>query len=91
MIVELNIPVEIAELMSVLSWWLKTEPTLTPIMPPETYADAIGAEPSARGRSREEMLPEPAPRGESGCGGRGLGLTPNRSQRGGWRRISDGG
>ena len=33
MIVELNTPAEIAELMYVLSWWLKTEPTFTPIMP----------------------------------------------------------
>ena len=41
MIVELNTPAEIAELMYVLSWWLKTEPTFTPIMPPETYGEAI--------------------------------------------------
>ena len=38
MIVELNPPAEIAELMYVLSWWLKTEATFTPVMPPETYA-----------------------------------------------------
>lgn len=41
MIVELNTPAEIAELMYVLTWWLKTEPTFTPIMAPETYAEAI--------------------------------------------------
>ena len=41
MIVELNTPAEIGELMYVLSWWLKTEPTFTPIMAPETYAEAI--------------------------------------------------
>ena len=41
MIVELSAPEEIAEPMYVLSWWLKTEPTFTPIMPPETYAEAI--------------------------------------------------
>ena len=40
MIVELKTPAEIAELMYVLSWWLKTE-TFTPIMPPEAYAEAI--------------------------------------------------
>jgi len=41
MIVELNTPAEMAELMHVLSWWLKTEPTFTPIMPPDIYAEAI--------------------------------------------------
>jgi hypothetical protein len=41
MIVELNTPAEIAELMYVLSWWLKTEPTFTPLMSPEVYGEAI--------------------------------------------------
>jgi len=41
MIVELNTPVEIAELMYVLCWWLKTEPTFTPLTAPETFGEAI--------------------------------------------------
>jgi hypothetical protein len=41
MIVELETPAKIAELMYVLSWWLKTEPTFTPLMAPEIFAEAI--------------------------------------------------
>jgi hypothetical protein len=41
MIVELETPAMIAELMYVLSWWLKSEPTFTPLMAPEIFAEAI--------------------------------------------------
>jgi hypothetical protein len=41
MVVELETPAKMAELMYVLSWWLKTEPVFTPIMAPEIYAEAI--------------------------------------------------
>jgi hypothetical protein len=41
MIVELETPAKIAELMYVLSWWLKTEPTFTPVMAPEIFGEAI--------------------------------------------------
>jgi hypothetical protein len=41
MVVELETPAKMAELMYVLAWWLKTEPVFTPIMAPETYAEAI--------------------------------------------------
>lgn len=41
MIVELETPAKIAELMYVLSWWLKTEPTFTPLMAPEIFSEAI--------------------------------------------------
>jgi hypothetical protein len=41
MIVELETPAAVAELMYVLTWWLKTEPTFTPLMTPETYGEAI--------------------------------------------------
>jgi hypothetical protein len=27
--------------MYVLTWWLKTEPVITPLMAPEIYAEAI--------------------------------------------------
>ncbi len=41
MIVELDTPALMAELMYVLTWWLKTEPTFTPLMAPEIYGEAI--------------------------------------------------
>jgi hypothetical protein len=41
MIVELETPAKVAELMYVLSWWLKTEPTFTPLMSPEIFGEAI--------------------------------------------------
>ena len=41
MVVELETPAKMAELMYVLAWWLKTEPVFTPIMAPETYGEAI--------------------------------------------------
>jgi hypothetical protein len=41
MIVELETPAMMAELMYVLTWWLKTEPVFTPLMAPEIYAEAI--------------------------------------------------
>jgi hypothetical protein len=41
MVVELETPAKLAELMYVLTWWLKTEPVFTPIMAPETFGEAI--------------------------------------------------
>ena len=41
MIVELETPTETAELMYILTWLSGTEPTFTPIMPPDAYAEAI--------------------------------------------------
>ena len=41
MVVDLGDPVEIAELMYALTWFGGNEPTFTPIMPPETYMEAI--------------------------------------------------
>ena len=41
MVVELETPTETAELMYVLTWFTGTEPTFTPIMPPEAFAEAI--------------------------------------------------
>ena len=45
MVVDLDTPAKMAELMYVLAWWLKTEPVFTPIMAPETYAEAIANAP----------------------------------------------
>lgn len=41
MIVDLNTPAEMAELMYVLTWFVGTEPVFTPIMPAEVYAEGI--------------------------------------------------
>src|SRR5262245_56188173 len=41
MIVNLETPVQIAELMYTLTWFAHCEPTFTPIMPPEHFAEAI--------------------------------------------------
>lgn len=41
MIVDLETPADIAELMYVLTWFAGTEPKFTPLMPPQTYSDAI--------------------------------------------------
>jgi hypothetical protein len=41
MVVDLEGPVQIAELMYVLTWFSGGEPTFTPIMPPEVYGEAI--------------------------------------------------
>ena len=41
MVVDLKSPVEIAELMYVLTWFTGNEPKFTPLMPPETYTEAI--------------------------------------------------
>jgi hypothetical protein len=41
MVVDLDSAVDIAELMYILTWFTGTEPTITPIMPPETYGEAI--------------------------------------------------
>jgi hypothetical protein len=43
MIVELATPADIAELMYALSWFVKTEPTFTPLVPPELFGEAIAA------------------------------------------------
>ena len=41
MVVELDTPAKMAELMYVLAWFVDTEPTFTPLMPPEVYGEAI--------------------------------------------------
>ena len=41
LIVTLDTPAEIAELMYILTWFTKTEPTFTPIAKPETFGEAI--------------------------------------------------
>ncbi len=41
MVVELETPAKIAELMYVLAWFTGTQPKFTPIMPPEIYGEAI--------------------------------------------------
>jgi hypothetical protein len=41
LIVNLDTPDDIAELMYVLTWFTKTEPSFTPIMKPETFGAAI--------------------------------------------------
>ena len=41
MVVDLDTPAKIAELMYVLTWFTGTEPTLTPVMRPEVYGEAI--------------------------------------------------
>jgi hypothetical protein len=40
-VVNLDTPAQIAELMYVLAWFVGTEPTVTPIMRPEIYGEAI--------------------------------------------------
>ena len=41
MVVNLDTPAQIAELMYVLTWLTGGEPTFTPIMRPEIYSEAI--------------------------------------------------
>jgi hypothetical protein len=41
MVVNLETPVQMAELMFVLTWFTGTEPTFTPVMKPEVYGEAI--------------------------------------------------
>jgi hypothetical protein len=41
MVVDLDTPAKMAELMYVLAWFVDTEPTFTPLMPPEVYGEAI--------------------------------------------------
>ena len=41
MVVNLETPAQIAELMYVLTWFTGGEPTFTPIMRPEIYGEAI--------------------------------------------------
>lgn len=42
MVVNLDTPVQMAELMYVLTWFTGSEPTFTPVMKPEVYGEAIG-------------------------------------------------
>ena len=41
MVVNLETPVQIAELMYILSWFADCEPTFTPLMRPELFNEAI--------------------------------------------------
>ena len=41
MVVNLDTPAQMAELMYVLTWFTSNDPTFTPVMGPEIYADAI--------------------------------------------------
>ena len=41
MVVDLDTPAKMAELMSILTWFAGTEPTFTPVMRPEAFAEAI--------------------------------------------------
>ena len=41
MVVELDTPAKMAELMYIFTWWAGKEPKFTPIMSPEVYAEAI--------------------------------------------------
>jgi hypothetical protein len=41
MVVDLDTPAKMAELMYVLAWFVDVEPTFTPLMSPEIYGDAI--------------------------------------------------
>ena len=41
MVVELDTPAKMAELMYIFTWFTGADPTFTPVMPPETYAEAI--------------------------------------------------
>jgi hypothetical protein len=52
MVVELGSPADVAELMYALTWFTGNEPKFTPIMPPETYMEAI---------SKAKKIVEPVP------------------------------
>lgn len=41
MVVNLDTPAQIAELMYILTWFTGDKPTFTPIMKPEIYGEAI--------------------------------------------------
>jgi hypothetical protein len=41
MVVDLDTPAKMAELMYVITWWAGNEPKFTPIMSPEAYGEAI--------------------------------------------------
>jgi len=41
MVVELDTPAKMAELMYVLAWFVDVEPTFTPLMSAEIYGEAI--------------------------------------------------
>lgn len=55
MVVELNSPADVAELMYALTWFTGNEPKFTPIMPPETYTEAIG-------KAKKIVSPKPTTR-----------------------------
>ena len=41
MVVNLDTPAQMAELMYVLTWFTSNDPTFTPVMDPEIYAEGI--------------------------------------------------
>jgi hypothetical protein len=41
MVVDLDTPAKMAELMYVLAWFVDVEPTFTPLMSPEIYGESI--------------------------------------------------
>ena len=43
LVVNLDTPAQIAELMFILTWFAGTEPTFTPVMRPEGFAEAIAS------------------------------------------------
>ena len=43
LVVNLDTPAQMAELMFILTWFTSAEPTFTPVMHPETYTEAIAS------------------------------------------------
>ena len=41
LVVELETPAKMAELMYLLTWWAGQEPKFTPVMAPEVYGEAL--------------------------------------------------
>jgi hypothetical protein len=41
MVVDLNTPAEMAELMYILTWFAGADPVFTPLMSPETFGEAM--------------------------------------------------
>src|SRR5437870_5718761 len=52
LVVDLETPAQMAELMYILTWFAGTEPTFTPVMRPEAYAEAI--------QNAKHIVPPPA-------------------------------
>jgi len=52
LVVDLETPAQMAELMYILTWFAGTEPTFTPVMRPEAYAEAI--------QNTKHIVPPPA-------------------------------